>query len=247
MLPHPWFSAAPVLISIALLTVPTPIGAVPPDAELENAIETSLAVDLATFLPDGALIVDNFCYQDSFLGCIGRVDITTSTVDPPTTGGISASVSSGASTAVDVDVLDPTYQLDVVAVTGIGFSCTATWSADALPLSGLFTVSDVPGGIDAVQTGATSASVVNAATDATPCAGFVGAIQPTMESVITTNLVTQLEPAAEAAFDAIDGDGNTPIAAAMESYSPPGVPALGLLGALVAFLALVASAAFRLR
>jgi hypothetical protein len=46
--------------------------------QLEPLVTSLVDIDLAMLVPPGTLIVDNFCYQDSFLGCLGRVDASMS-------------------------------------------------------------------------------------------------------------------------------------------------------------------------
>jgi hypothetical protein len=206
------------------------------ESEFEELLAAELTFDLASLVPPGTLVVDDYCYQDTIFGCLGRVDATISGIPEPSLTDFS--VDAGTTPAmlpVDITLQDLAITANVVAVTGVGFSCTVDVTSSTTSIATAQTLSEAPSGngIDAVQLGGTSVTFA-AFPDTTDCAGFMGSITDFFIDLFVTNLQTNhLRPALLNYVDALDGDSNTPVAAALETVyaeAPQPVPALGPLG-----------------
>jgi hypothetical protein len=67
--------------------------------------------------------------------------------------------------------------------------------------------------------------------DSTDCDGFVGFIIEALIGLFVGDIETLLTSALQTSMDTVDGNGNTPIAAAVENaYVVPSVPALSPMG-----------------
>jgi hypothetical protein len=227
--------ASNATVAMAQLTIP-PAGMT--EAEFEALINAEISLDLATVLPPGTLVIDNFCYQDSFAGCLGRVDVTIDGNPAPSIGGQTVDVgalSGGFFLPVDLGLQDLAITAKVKAVTGIGFTCyidiantQSTIFSDML----LFDDPLFPGQFfDVTQAGSVNV-VFGGFSDNTDCDGFLGFIVEALISLFIGDLQDLLETSLANVLNAVDGEGNTPIAAAVEvAYlTPPLVPALGRVG-----------------
>ena len=59
---------------------------------IEPTVTSLVDLDLATLLPPGTLVIDNFCYQDSIFGCLGRVDVFIHGSPPPSIGSFAIDI-----------------------------------------------------------------------------------------------------------------------------------------------------------
>jgi hypothetical protein len=185
---------------------------------VEPVMTSLVTLDLATLMPPGTLIVDNFCYQDSIFGCIGRVDATVSGSPPPSIGSFAIDVDSQTD-FVDGDILlnNLFIRANVFAVTGIGFSCTVDVSAATTDIRGDYGLGSDAGLMDVTQLGGVGV-VFGGFNDSTDCDGFLGFIVEAFISLLVGDLQNNLiRPAFEDFLNTTDPQGNTPIAAAIET------------------------------
>jgi hypothetical protein len=186
---------------------------------VEPVITSLVNVDIGTLLPPGTLVIDDFCYEDSFLGCLGRVDATVSGSPPPSISSLGITVDSQTN-FVDGDVRlhDLFIKTNIVAVTGIPFSCEATITAattDILGDYGLQPDAVTPAEIDVFQIGGVNV-VFGAFNDSTDCSGFFGGIVEFFLDLLVGDLQDIVEPQLETFLNTPDPEGNTPVAGAVE-------------------------------
>jgi len=193
--------------------------------DLESPVSSAVPLDLASLVPPGTLIVDNYCYQDSIFGCIGRIDATISGNPPPSAGDLVVDVDPMTNfVASDITLSDLFFQADVVAVTGIGFSCDIDVTASTTTIFGDYGLS--PSAVDPEQIDVTQLGNVNvvfgAFNDSTDCSGFLGGIVEFFIDLFISDLQNDfVRPALEDFLNAVDGEGNTPVASAMELTLAP--------------------------
>ncbi len=188
--------------------------------EIEPQVKSLVTVDPATLVPPGTLIIDNFCYADTFLGCVGRVDATISGSPPPSISDFGIDIDPMAGfVAGDITLFDLFFRADVVAVTGIGFSCTLDVEASSSFIPGDYVLapdSVDPSLVDVTQLGNVAVSFGNFSDD-TDCAGFLGFIVEFFIGLFISDLQNDfVRPGLEDFLNEVDPDGNTPIAAALE-------------------------------
>ena len=189
--------------------------------ELEPLVTSLVPLDVASLVPPGTLVVDNFCYQDSIFGCLGRVDATVSGNPPPSISGFTIDIDPMTNfVAGDITLSDLFFRADVVAVTGIGFSCTVDVSASVTDIMGDFDLAPLaadPNEVDVTQLGGVTVAFGNF-NDSTDCGGFLGFIVEFFIGLFISDLQNDfVRPGLENFLNAVDAEGNTPIAAAIES------------------------------
>ncbi len=188
--------------------------------EIEPQVKSLVPLDLAALVPPGTLIVDNFCYQDSFLGCIGRVDATISGSPPPSISDFAIDIDPMTNqVAADVTLFDLFLRANVFAVTGIGFSCTLDVSSATTVIMADYELSPDaldPSVVDVTQLGPVNVSF-GGFNDSTNCGGFLGFIVEAFIGLFISDLQNDfVKPGLEDFLNATDPAGNTPIAAAIE-------------------------------
>lgn len=188
--------------------------------EIEPLVTSLVPLDLAALVPPGTLVVDNFCYADSIFGCIGRVDATISGSPPPGLSGFGVDIDPMTNfLAGDITLFDLFFRANVVAVTGIGFSCTIDITATTTAIAADYALepdAGMPDTVDVSQIGNVAIAFGNF-NDSTNCAGFFGGIIEFFIGVFVSDLQNDLvKPGLENFLNAVDANGNTPTAAALE-------------------------------
>jgi hypothetical protein len=202
--------------------------------ELEPLVESMVDLDLAVLVPPGTLIVDNFCYQDTVFGCIGRVDATIHGSPPPSAGGFALDVDPMTNfVAGDISLSDLFFRVRVNAVTGIGFTCYIDVTASTTTILGDYALDPDavdPSSVDVSQLGGVGVSF-SSFNDSTDCDGFLGFIVEAFIGLVIGDLQNDfVKPGLEGFLNTVDGEGNTPIASAIET-ALDGIEIAGPIGA----------------
>ena len=146
---------------------------------LQPLIESLVSFDIASLVPPGTLVLDDYCYQDSFLGCLGRVDVRISGSPPPSIDSFTFALDSEAGfIEVDPTLNNLEVTANVDSVTGIPFSCTVDIDAATTTIASdinLEPFAPDPTNVDAIQLGGVGISFTQF-NDDTDCAGFLGGI-----------------------------------------------------------------------
>ncbi len=199
---------------------------------IEPTVTSLVDIDLATLLPPGTLVINDFCYEDTFLGCIGRVDVTIHGSPPPSIGSYSIDVDPQTNFAEgDVRLNDLDLTAKVRAVTGIGFTCYIDIHANTTDIYGDYTLSPDavdPSEIDVDQLGGVAVAF-GGFSDSTDCDGFLGFIVEALVSLFVGDVQDLMEPAFEDFLNTPDALGNTPIAGAIET-ALAGIEIAGQIG-----------------
>lgn len=189
--------------------------------ELEPLVTGLVPLDLATLVPEGTLVVDDYCYSDTIFGCLGRVDATISGSPAPSLSGFDVTMDSMTNfVAGDVTLYDLFFKVDVFAVTGIGFTCHIDVNASTALILGDYALD--PSALDAEkvdvsQLGSVSVQFSNFS-DSTDCDGFFGFIVEAFISLVVSDLQNDfVRPGLEDFLNTPDAFGNTPVAGSIES------------------------------
>ena len=189
--------------------------------EIEPLVASLVPLDVASLVPPGTVVEDNYCYSDTWFGCIGRIDAVVSGSPSPSISDFVIDVDSMTDfVAGDIQLQDLYFKMDVIAVTGIGFSCQIEVSASTADIMGDFELlplaSDVEQ-VDVSQLGDVSVGF-SGFSDSTNCDGFLGFIVEFFVGLAVSDLQNNfVKPGLEDFLNAVDPSGNTPIAASIES------------------------------
>jgi len=187
---------------------------------IEPAVEDLVDIDPAELIPPNTLVINDYCYQDTIFGCLGRVDVTISGTPPPSIGGFSIDMDSQTNfVAGDITLNNLYVRANVNSVTGISFSCTIDITSNVVNIFGDYGLSPLvsaPTQIDVDQIGSNDV-VLGGFNDSTNCAGFLGGIVELLIDLFIGDIQDLFEPALEDFLNAEDGNGNTPIAGAIET------------------------------
>lgn len=187
---------------------------------IEPAVEALVDINPAELIPPNTLVIDDYCYQDSFLGCVGRVDVRISGSPPPSIGGFSIDMDSQTNfVAGDITLHNLYVRANVQSVSGISFSCTIDITSSVVQIFGDYGLSPMasdPSTVDVQQIGANDV-VLGGFNDTTNCSGFLGGIVEFLIDIFIGDIKGLFEPALEDFLNTVDGSGNTPIAGAIET------------------------------
>lgn len=189
--------------------------------DLEPFVKSQVPLDLATLVPPGTLIVDNFCYQDSIFGCLGRVDATVSGSPAPSISDFAIDIDPMTDfVAGDITLYDLYIKANVFAVTGIPFSCTIDITSSTTTILGDYGMAPDagdPSSVDVTQLGGVSVNFGGFADD-TNCSGLLGGVVEFFIGLLISDLQNDLvKPGLQNFLNAVDAEGNTPIAGAIET------------------------------
>ena len=189
--------------------------------ELEPLVTGLVPLDLASLVPPGSLVIDDYCYLDSLFGCLGRVDATISGSPPPSLSGFDVTIDSMTNfVAGDVTLYDLFFKVDVFAVTGIGFTCHIDVNASTTLILGDYTLEPSvidPEKVDVAQQGGVAVQFGNFS-DSTDCDGFFGFIVEAFIGLVISDLQNDfVRPGLEDFLNTPDAFGNTPVAGSIES------------------------------
>ncbi len=151
---------------------------------------------------------------------------------PPSISGLDVAVDSQTG-AVDgvVTLHDLFIETNVVAVTGIPFSCQVTFTSSSADVVGSYSLEPDaldPEFVDVSQNAAVNV-LFHAFNDSTDCGGFLGFVVEFFINLLIGDLQGLIEPELEAFLDTPDAQGNTPVAGAVEE-ALAGIEIAGPLG-----------------
>jgi hypothetical protein len=111
---------------------------------VEPTISSLVDLDLATLLPVGTLVIDNFCVATLFGGCLGRADVLVD-IPAPSISGFGIAINSQTNFVDgDIDVNDMQIDLFVDGVSGIAPNCGLRVTADTTNIDGDYALQPDP-------------------------------------------------------------------------------------------------------
>ncbi len=186
-----------------------------------DAIEPTLSslippIDLSGFLVPGTVLLNDVCYLPIGSSCLGSIDLAIGSTPPPGIDGIAFNVDSQLNTvAVSITIENLVLPLTVTSVTGAALNCDIELHAPATILAGSYDLSPLisdPTNIDVTQIGDIAVTTPGL-TSTTTCAGGLGVLI----NGLVGPLFSQLLGTLGAPLNTVDGNGNTPIASALET------------------------------
>jgi hypothetical protein len=188
--------------------------------ELEPVVASKVDLDLASLLPPGTLVIDNYCYATIFGACIGRVDAVVEGNPPPSIGSFGINIDSQVNMAFgDINLQNLFVRARVFAVSGIGFTCHLNVTAATTQIQGNFALSPKagdPSNVDVQQLGGANV-IFGGFNDSNNCDGFLGGVVEFFIDLFVGDIQDLMEPAFEDFLNTLDGAGNTPVAGAIET------------------------------
>lgn len=187
---------------------------------IEPAVEDLVDINPAELIPPNTLVLDDYCYQDSIFGCLGRVDVTIAGSPPPSIGGFSIDMDSQTNfVAADITLNNLYVRANVNSVSGVSISCTIDITSNVVNIFGDYGLSPQvgqPTQIDVDQIGANDV-VLGGFDHTTTCGGFLGGLVELLIDAFIGDLQGLFETSLEDFLNTEDGNGNTPIAGAIET------------------------------
>lgn len=193
--------------------------------EVEPVITGLVNLDLATLVPVGTQVVNEFCYADIFGACIGTADafVEQNPSAPPTSPSVSSFAIGIDSQTNQVDGLVTLSDLYVRARVedgnlGIGFTCHVDMTATISTIDADYALDPDavdPSLIDVTQLGGVIVSFGNF-NDSTDCDGFLGGLVELFVGAFVGSFETLLGNGLATFLNTTDPQGNTPIAGAIE-------------------------------
>jgi cysteine-rich repeat protein len=187
---------------------------------IEPAVEDLVDINPAELIPPNTVVIHDYCYQDTIFGCLGRVDVSISGTPPPSIGGFSIDVDSQTNfVAGDITLNNLYVRANVDSTSGISIHCTIDITSNVVNIFGDYGLSPLasdPTEIDVNQIGANDV-VLGGFNDSTNCSGFLGGVVELLIDAFIGDLQGMFEGALEGFLNEADGNGNTPIAGAIET------------------------------
>jgi hypothetical protein len=189
--------------------------------QLESQVTGLVSLDPAGLLPPGTQVIDNYCAIDSIFGCLGRVDAYIANPPPSIT-----------STAIDIDALandrvagDVTIgslrvYLSIIGVSGIAPSCGLRIDSASTRIDGDYALR--PFAADRSYVDVSQSGLVDVAFSGFSHTFTSGICDfPLLGDLIGLIVGGSIRPAVESGFrnflNAVDANGNTPVAGAIET------------------------------
>jgi hypothetical protein len=188
--------------------------------QLEPVVTSLVDLDLATLLPPGTLVIDNFCYATIFGGCIGRADARIEGSPPPSIGSFGINIDSQPNLAFgDINLQNLFVRARVEDASGIPFTCHLNVNAATTQIQGNFGLSPLasaPENVDVQQLGGANV-IFGGFSDSNNCDGIFGGIIEFFIDLFVGDIQELMEPAFENFLNTVDAAGNTPVAGAIEA------------------------------
>ena len=188
---------------------------------IEPAVTGLVEINPKDMIPDGTLILDDYCYQDTIFGCLGRIDVSvqhTETMPGISAFGIAIDSQAGFVEG-DITLNDLAVRARVQSVTGIGISCTIDINSAVTNIDGDYTLEPMagsPSSVDVAQQGGVAVAI-GGFSSSTNCGGLLGGLIEWLIGLFMGDIDTMVSEGFQDFLDAVDGDGNTPIAGAIEA------------------------------
>jgi len=200
---------------------------------IEPVATTLLDIDPATFMEAGTVVKDDYCYLPIGALCLGSVDVSISGTPPPSLGGVAIALDStpGAVQGVfELQNLRVTANIDNAS--GIPLHCELHLVVPVTTITGSFNLSPLapqPAKVDVTQVAPISVGIAGL-TYTADCDGLLGDLEESLIGSAIGDLGALFADGMEGFLNTPDGDGNTPIASAIET-SLAGVDIAGPVGA----------------
>ncbi|MBX3024241.1 hypothetical protein KF840_04945 [bacterium] len=176
-------------------------------------------LDLSAVLTPGTPLISDLCYLPLGNSCLGTIDVAIGSTPAPGIDGVGFDIDSQTGKlVVAIDIQNLRLPLTITSVTGAPLSCDVQVQAPSILLTGNYALSPLaadPTQIDVAQIGNVGVTTPGL-TSTTTCSGGLGGLAPVINA-LAGQLVAQLANTLLAPLNQVDGNGNTPTAALLES------------------------------
>ena len=188
---------------------------------IEPAITDLVSIDPKELIPDGTVFLSNYCYQDTWFGCLGRVDIAIRhTNNLPRIEDFSLDVDSQQAYAEgDITLSGLAVRANVTNRTGISVNCNIDITSQQTEIFGDYSLEPMAvlaTKVDVAQQGSVAIATAGFSYT-TSCSGILGGIIEALIGVFVSDMETLVQDGLQDFLNTTDGEGNTPIAGAIET------------------------------
>jgi Glucodextranase, domain B len=188
---------------------------------LEPVVTSLVDLDLASLVPPGTQVINEYCYASLFGLCISTADAYIEGSPPPSIGSFSIDIDSQPGMAYGDILLNNLFVRTQVqnGDWGIPFTCHINVSAattDILGNYGLEPLATDPQYVDVQQLGGVSV-VFGGFSHTTGCDGIFGGVIQFFIDLLVGDIQSLMRPAFENFLNTPDAAGNTPVAGAIET------------------------------
>ncbi|HEV7732449.1 MAG TPA: hypothetical protein VGR62_09830 [Candidatus Binatia bacterium] len=187
---------------------------------IEPVATTLVAIDPSTLVSPGTAVMEDYCYAPLGSVCFGSVDVTISGTPAPQVGPIGIALDSQTN-SIDGDItlngLRVTVNIDSDA--GIPIHCELHLTVPVIQLFGDYGLSPMvsqPSKVDVAQVG-TVAVQASGTTYQTDCSGLFGDLTESLIGSAIGDVGALFADGMQDFLNQVDGNGNTPIAGAIET------------------------------
>jgi len=185
---------------------------------IEPVVTSLVPLNLATLLPVGTVVIDNYCYASIFGACIGRADALIEN-PVPSIGSYGIAVDSGTNqVAADVTLNNLAVHALVTNASGISFTCHLTVTASVAHILGNYALQPDPTNPDKVDVNQNGNVAVNFSgfNDSNNCDGFLGGVVEFCIDLFVGNCETLVRDGLVSFLADPAGAADAPIAEAVE-------------------------------
>jgi hypothetical protein len=199
---------------------------------VEPVATTLVDIDPATFVTPGVPVITDYCY--AWLGslCLGSVDATISNTPPPTVGPLGIAIDSQTGfVAGDISIHDLRVAIDIDNASGLPIHCELQLTVPLTNILGDFDFSPLapqPTKVDVTQVGGVEV-IATGTTYQSDCSGILGPIAEALIGQAIGDVGVLFADGMEGFLNQVDGNGNTALAAALET-SLGGIDIAGPVG-----------------
>ncbi len=187
---------------------------------IEPAATTLIDIDPATLVTPGTVVLGDYCYLPLGSLCLGAVDVSISGTPPPAIGPVGIALDSQTNQiAGDITINDLRVTVNVDSAVGIPIHCELHLTVPTIALEGDFGLSPLapqPTKVDVAQVGAVAVTTMGT-TYQTDCSGLLGDLTESLIGSAIGDVGALFADGMEDFLNEIDGNGNTAIAAAIET------------------------------
>ena len=188
---------------------------------IEPVITGLVSIDPKELIPDGTVFLSNYCYQDTWFGCLGRVDISIQhTSNLPRIDGFALEVDAQQDYVEgDITLTGLAVRAKVTNATGVSVNCNIDIVAQGTGISGDYSLEPMQvlaTKVDVVQQGSVSIATAGFSYT-TSCSGLLGGIIESLIGAFVSDMEALVSDGLRDFLNAADGNSNTPIASAIET------------------------------
>jgi hypothetical protein len=187
---------------------------------IEPVATTLVQIDPSTLVTPGTPVLEDYCYAPVGSVCFGSVDVTISGTPPPQVGPIGIALDSQTNTIDgDITLHDLRVTVNIDNASGIPIHCELHLTVPTIQLFGDYGLSPLapqPTKVDVAQVGGVAVQATGT-TYQTDCSGLFGDLTESLIGSAIGDVGALFADGMQDFLNQVDGNGNTPIAGAIET------------------------------